>query len=391
MKRNSISEETLCVARKSNAETRQGISLHCSRGVLFAMMVTVSGWAHAVESGASAADSLQQTGLDVFKQFMASPPVIEGLLYEKMMARDNQKGLADGVLGTNGRVTYGFAKWQPGCLYLKLGGSDLVAAPNLQSGEEIDAMLGVEHWRIDPIGLCAYWKDSAKQPEQIRMGPSRLFHQRSDDFKQVLNMGVMHLEPGAIKWAGDTFIVSGYVPEAKAWVEVEGTIRPGPDGRAQEMTVKYVMKDITVKYRLRYGYVTNVPDTMPNWLPNNIEAFLMRGSEEIKLMRLRIMAFKTSPAVLPHAVFNPEGILAASRIPVLLYKDGNWYETNALGHLALAKGSAFAPDRLRGYRERFDLKQLYFGAAALGTAAAFSASRRILNKTKTKQPKGILT
>lgn len=105
MKRNSISEETLCVARKSNAETRQGISLHCSRGVLFAMMVTVSGWAHAVESGASAADSLQQTGLDVFKQFMASPPVIEGLLYEKMMARDNQKGLADGVLGTNGRVT----------------------------------------------------------------------------------------------------------------------------------------------------------------------------------------------------------------------------------------------------------------------------------------------
>src|ERR1022692_4005641 len=236
MLRNSISEEMLGPVRQLNPQTGQGGSLHWSRGVLFAMLLALSGSSHTVEIGASAADRLQQTGLDAFKQFMASPPVIEGLLYEKIMARDTQKGLADGVPGTNGRVTYGFAKCQPGCLYLKLGGSDLVAAPNLQSGEEIDAMLGVEHWRIDPIGLCAYWKDSAKQPEQIRMGPSRLFHQRSDDFKQVLNMGVMHLEPGAIKWAGDTFNVSGYVPEAKAWVEVEGTIRPGPDGRAQEMT-----------------------------------------------------------------------------------------------------------------------------------------------------------
>lgn len=340
-----------------------------------------------VPLGAKAAKTAEQDPAEAFKQFIASPPNIERLTYRKTIAGDLTKGLARsiGLRGTNDTATFGFARWQPGCLYLKLGRTLSVCEPGKGFGEEVHARFGSELWSLGATGLATLWNDPVVELDRVQEQPSRVFQHRSADLNQVLNMGLMHLGIGTVKWQGDAFNAPGFIPEAGERVTAKGKLITDPAGNAKQLVVDYIIQTNNFHYILRYSYTTNLE---VSFLPDVIESFLVSDGHETKLMELTLLEIKTTSAALPRSSFDPAELIKANRMPVVSYKDGSPGMMNSLGR--------WAPIRERGaaesatfHPERWARNIPYYFAVLLITGAAFLTVRNLNQKHQKKN--GVLT
>ncbi len=79
--------------------------------------------------------SINRTPLEQFKNFMASPPVIENVVFQMITAfGDSPLPEAKGAKGPHDWVNYLQARWQPDCLFLKSGTNLNVAEPGKRTG-----------------------------------------------------------------------------------------------------------------------------------------------------------------------------------------------------------------------------------------------------------------
>jgi len=219
----------------------------------------------------------------------------------------------------------------------------------------------------------------------MRMQPSKLFQTHTREFREVMSMGVMHLDIGAIRWNGDNFLAEGYVPEISSAVRAHGIVKPDSNGYAQEMAVEYFIRTNAYHYVVHYKYDTNIG--LP-FLPSVIQSFWVNEGKEVKMAEYALRSLKTSTVALPSSLFDPQANLRTNSSPVLVYKDGAWYQTNALGKLAHFT-PPFANERSPTTGEKLEANQLYFGAVFLNSFTAFSVIRRInkQNKQNTKRKK----
>ncbi len=324
-------------------------------------------WA-AAELGppASAASPLES-----FKRFMSDPPIIESAVYRTISSGSAARGLpmGEGGHGSNDAVIYFHARWQPACLFLKTGTNLDVVSPERQPFQQVDARFYKDYWRLDRAGFLTTWQDSARTPGESGLQPSRVFHMSTHQFKEMMNMGIMQIEVGAVKWHGDRLEAEGYVPEWKTPVRVEGQVVPDTNGYAKELRVTYRSRMGVYNYALRYSYHEDVG---LSFLPNVIQSFFIWPDGEVKLMECQIYSIKTASTPLPRASFDLEPLLASKEMPRILFTNGAWYARNLVGGWAPIRspsgelaGFAPAPSRLLG-------RGTYYCAVVTMTIIAFT-------------------
>lgn len=268
--------------------------------------------------------------LESFKRFLSAPPIIESAVYRTISSGSAAKGLppGEGAHGARDDVVYFHARWRPQCLFLKTGTNQDVALPQRQALQQVDARFYNDYWRLDRAGFLTTWQDRARTPGESGLQPSRVFHTSTHQFKEMMNMGIMQIEVGAVKWQGNQLSAKGYVPEWKTPVRIEGQIVPDTNGYAKELRVTYRSRMGVYNYVLRYAHNENVG---VRFLPNIIQSFFIWPDGEVKLMECHIYSIKTGSAVLPRASFDLEPLLASKEMPRILFTNGTWYARNLVG------------------------------------------------------------
>src|SRR5665213_2229326 len=86
--------------------------------------------------------------LTQFKQFIASPPVIDRIVYRTITTSNPSQGLppSEGTMSVKDQLVYLVARCQPDCLFVKSGTNLNVVLPGRQRMEEIDAKYHNEYW-----------------------------------------------------------------------------------------------------------------------------------------------------------------------------------------------------------------------------------------------------
>jgi hypothetical protein len=169
--------------------------------------------------------------LESFKSFLAAPPRIEELLWKKAFGGNiSGRFPAQGASARTTRGGWFLARWQPGYLYLKSGADSTVSDPIRKPGERVNSRVGSDFWTVEPLGMTTHWRDPAPAAAEVTMQPSRAFHHRAEEFNQVMNMGLMHLEAGTVRWNGNNLSATGYIQEIKSPVRVTGAVEPDDNG-----------------------------------------------------------------------------------------------------------------------------------------------------------------
>ncbi len=196
-----------------------------------------------------------------------------------------------------------------------------------------------------------------------------------------MNMGVMQIPVGMVKWDGDRFTAPGYIPELKTHVEVTGNVKPDTNGYAKEMTVQYRSKTGIFTYILRYYYDANAGLA---YFPSRLTSSIVRDGKETKLMECETITIKTSPVLLPRSHFDPQSLIPASGVPITRYTNDTLYARNALGQWTpLRDGSPLTS--FTNAREHLLNNNFYYGAVVLSTMIAFSIIWGINRATKNNQ------
>jgi len=334
-------------------------------------------------NGAPMESSANQTPVESFKAFIASPPNIENLVFGKVVALDLQLGLA-GDATNKTRRSYFRAQWEPGSLFVRSATNLADALSSATPGKETVINLGDSYWHFDDDGMVSHWQERIRKPEDVWLPHSRIFRVRVCDLNEVMNMGIMHAPIGAIGWDGDAFSISSFIPESKEPVHLAGRVKATTNQYAQRMEVEYRTRSGIYNYTLRYDYRTNIG---PAFLPSGIRSFLARDGREILLAQWEIVSIQTNSGPLLRAGFDPQSLIAIRNSPVRYYTNNNWYMLNALGRLAPVRAPYVQSNRPL---ENLASNNLYYGAIVLITVAAFAFAWRQNHNTKTTTTKGKL-
>lgn len=314
-----------------------------------------------------------------FKQFVSSPPLIDAAVFRVINAADPTRGLPTGEGATYpaDRVTYFLARWQTDCFIVKAGANLDVAESSWRPNQEINARFHDDYSRLSPKGVLTTWADPAKTMSETWMEPSHLHEWRVHQFRELMNMGVMDIDVGALKWHGDNFTADGYQTEANLPVQITGKIQAGSNGYAKEIDVQYVTRVGLYNYALRYSYRTNVGMA---FLPSTIQSFWLSQGKETKLMECDIFSIRTRVAPMEKSSFVLDTIVATNDMPSILYTNGHYYAKNLVG------GWTPIPTRngdVAGFRRiqaPFNASRYYFGTVIAFSAVAFSLMWRIRNR-----------
>jgi hypothetical protein len=317
-------------------------------------------------------ETATHTPLEEFKQFVAAPPIIEEALYRTLTTGSALTGLprGEGIRGLKDAMLYFHARWQSDCLFLKVGTNTDVSSSTRQTLEEVNARFQNEYWRLDRAGFLTSWVDGSKTPGESSLQPSRCFHTSTHQFKEMMNMGIMQIEVGAVKWRGNSLSAEGYVPEFKTPVRVEGKVIPDMNGYAKEMRVTYRSRMGIYNYILRYAYHENVG--MP-FLPSIIQSFFLSPDGEVKLMECQIFSIKTASEPLPRGSFDLEPLLVSREMPRILFTNGNWYAQNLVGGWAPIRKPSGELAGFTAVPAKFNGNGLYYGTVAVTTLIALTA------------------
>jgi hypothetical protein len=354
---------------------------------IWAVTLTLS--VHAILPAAAASGTNSPTPLESFKMFIAAPPRLEALVWKKTLSGNTTgRTLDKDDSASTSHVAWFLARWQPGCLFLKSGFDSTVSVPLRRPGEQVNARLGDDFWTVEALGMTTHWRDSAPASPDITMQPARAFHHRAEEFNQVMNMGLMHLEAGTVRWSGNNLSATGYIQEIKSRVRVTGTVDSDSRGRAGRMTIRYFTESNarTYNYVTRYKYATNAGLA---FLPSSIGSFFVNGggTNEIQQMQYYLVSIKPAATALPDSFFDPRSA-SSSPGPVVLYQNDGWYMTNHLGKLAPIPTPS-GPGGMAAAISQWHRNQLYYGAVLVSIVLAFSLIRRINKatqaKTKTKE------
>jgi hypothetical protein len=310
-----------------------------------------------------------------FKQLLSSPPNIESVSWRKLSIseRTNDIPVTNWAGISYISESFFFARWQPKSMFLRTASSQLDAiSAYLQTGD-LAGRDGSTFWSRTSRGLATEWRDPSYSEFKIRSGPPLGFYNRCRDLCEILNMGIMHLQPGSVKWETNRFAARGYVPELKLQLEINGSLECDPDETPKLMHVQYRSRIAVWDYLLKYQYDTNSSSTLCD-LPYRIEAFNVRGPTARKQAEWNLFEIRTTTNRLQDILFSLPPVREDEHHRILYFTNGAFFAKNALGGLSpvspgnvpLLSGNNWAD---RNY---------YFGAIVASTLLAAA----ILLKTK---------
>jgi hypothetical protein len=346
----------------------------CCRVAVYALFCN---WCSAV---AASLIGEVHTPMSEFESFVASPPVIDAVVFRTIKPADALKlsPLDGGGHHSADSIMYYYGRWEPECLFLKSGKNSDVARDGRGPREEIYSRFHDEFWKLSPPGFLTTWIDSTKQRRDLRMRPSHLYDYRTIPMREMLNMGIMHIDFGTVRWRNDKFTAEGYIPEIKSVVEINGQLYPAKDGYPKEMEVRYGCTTGVYNYVYDYSYGSNVGLI---YLPSEIQAFLILDGKKIKLSECDILSIKSGQSVLPRSEFDLRAPKVSSGMPSIIYTNGGYYAKNMIGEWSAIR----TPDgQVAGFTKGnvpLVSNGAYFAAIGISILMAFSYVWRIRKRT----------
>jgi hypothetical protein len=305
------------------------------------------------------------TPVQQFKNFLASPPNIEQVAWRKLSITDqtNEQRVADWPGANYVSQSFFAARWQPNCLFLRSASNAIDALVIDNRVGDTLGRKGNSFWSRTPKGLTTIWQDTMLSPTQIRHGPPLAFHNRARDIFDVLNMGIMYVEPGSVKWEENQFSATGYVPELKLEVSISGTLKCDANQLVKQSDVQYTSRIAIWKYVLKYSYGTN---NVPPFLPDRIEVFFQSDTGSRKFAELQVLSMKTSARPLENGLFELNLASWTNSSQILYFTNDTWYAKNAFGELSpVVPGAINLPNM-----QKLNKHDYYFGAVAVNTLFA---------------------
>ena len=118
----------------------------------------------------------------------------------------------------------------------------------------------------------------------------------------ALCMGIMHLEPGSVRWTGNSLeAVKG---KDESW---QGTLSTNAAGLPRSLHVTRI-KDAVRRYEISFDYSESMARDVPDWMPKRIQlALVEEGGRLRNLQYYEVLEMSLSP---PLHSFDPEFLLA---------------------------------------------------------------------------------
>ncbi|HLH54025.1 MAG TPA: hypothetical protein VKY92_10475 [Verrucomicrobiae bacterium] len=310
---------------------------------------------------ATSADSAN-LALEEFKNFISHPPVISNLVFQQKVPMGGGARPLDGSFAHSTSFEYFQARWQTnGLLFRKLTAPSDVT--NLAVAGELVSWSGHEHALLERGERFTTWDD--RDPTVAGKTVSIFYTSEwlQDPLRQVLNLGIMFVGIGSVRWDGNRFHVESKVDGQR--LLVSGEVMPGVDGPPREMTVCYALPHRTNYYALRYGYGPARSYSMP---PTVITNFWIRkdlGKEkaaeaELDLDEWRILDFQSANNPLAQEVFAAAEFARQNGWQGHIYTNNAIYDRTTNGVLQLAYSFTTAPNLSN--KPTRTLRTVFYGA-----------------------------
>lgn len=351
--------------RSASARSDKGNGWSATAGVCVAAM---SVFCLAVsESRSHGADLQERPPLELLKEFVASPPPIEDIVFSYSRPVNTGRTAADGGSDVFSTPVFFRARWQPDALFLlevpQLG--DVEPHP-LERPFDISEGMAIARWQD------AFWFFDAQQKSFTHwQGPVTVpldtcnpvllrYDRKAAPLFAYLSMGPHFVEPGSIRWIGDRFDYEA--PLRGSVFRIRGEIFPGPDGRAERMTMHYKSHFADGHYLVRFYYGTN--SALPFFLPERLHSVIFRDGREDPDKDIRILSLRFSQGAMPAEAFRPERWLADDSLSQFVYAHQSLYAVSPSGDWKLVERHQYPkPPLVLAHANRY-----YYVAVVLATA-----------------------
>lgn len=339
--------------------------------LLLALIIPIQVRAADQQANAASTSTLEQ-----FKSFISNPPPIERLIYRVTLPANPSR--PDLGVARSRYFQEFFAAWQSNSWFVRQVRPDDDLKSFVLRGQSIFGNRDL-YWLLEP-GTATRWFDDDPRVEGVKIdlpttSPNRtkgVRELRGRSLFELLNMGVLNIKPGTIRWEGNRFRVD----HAERKQKIEGELFASADGLPSYMRVSYTEGTNKVDFVSRYTYEQNAG--LP-YLPSRVQTFRLElGDDHGREKRsFTILSMRPSPVPLPEVVFDPGPIIASNRLALRFYTNGAMYQLNEYGEFVLAKENA--PGKVRTHN-----RSGFFLIASLTTAAFFVLMVR--TKRSEKQP-----
>ena len=275
------------------------------------------------------------SAVEQFKQFLASPPIIQNLVFQQKVPMGGGMRPLDGSFAFSTSWEYFQAKWQTnGLFFRRLNGPSDVT--NFAVAGELVSWSGHEHALVEPTRQITTWDDRDPTVAGKRISVFYTSQFFLDPLKEILNLGIMHAEIGSTRWEGNRFESQRELDEQP--LVITGEVFPGSNGPPRAMKVCYRLPHLTNSYVIRYGYDPPlrhpfIPTVMTNlWLSGGSGEV----TNEIELNQWRILDFETAEAPLAPEAFSVAPFARRNAWASRVYTNGAIYYVATNGELRLA-------------------------------------------------------
>ncbi len=264
--------------------------------------------------------------LDQFKAFISSPPVIKNIHFQAKVPLDRGiGGLAEGfALSKN--YEYFQAAWQPdGVFFRRL--NDPSDATNWNVAGQLVSAFNHNHALVETKPQLTTWNDNDPSVKGKKIS---IFYVRRfflHPLREILNLGIMHVDIGAVHWEGNRFHLES---DDEEHFTINGEVFASGNEPPDHLNVRYVFQKVTNDYILRYGYS---PAFKYPFLPSAITNFWLSKGQEIAFDEWKILNLETNEAALTAASFDVTPFLERHKWVVRIYTNGGFYERTTEGNL----------------------------------------------------------
>ncbi len=342
----------------------------------------------ALPSAAAVSEDLSRSdassAVERFKAFLASPPVIESLVFSERLAPDpTTPWRTDIPLSASQAFRFYHARWQPNALFLReLPGPGAVG--DLKTPGLLAVRFNDECWFHYGHGYEEQWLDFGVSVGNQTNLVYQAAHENIAVLRQVLNLGIMHAEVGTAEWNGNRFRIRQPTRD----YQITGELRPSSAGLVESLRVTYASRDRDIHYLVRYGYQT---ESLPGGLPRVISCFWLNEGKEVQRDEFTLQKLTTRTAPLERPRFAPDQIGASNGWQLRFFTNEAMYVVAPGGKLQLVgiTKEGVTPKGFPGKPARSELAVVYSVCAGANAWIFILAVRMKRRHNKNLKPKTV--
>jgi hypothetical protein len=306
---------------------------------------------------------------------MSTTPVVESLVFsEKLPPDPKNPWRLDLPITESHAFRYYEARSQSTAFFLRE-----ITSPNAVLDPKTPGLLAArfenEAWFHDSFGERAFILQITDEPGSRLHNTAVL---NSTVLRQVLTLGLMHSDPGSVRWQGNSF----HVANPALGLRIRGKLNSTIAGVPGSLRVTYSNQRGDIQWVIRYRYDDL---KLTHGLPCSIRCFWINPEgREIERLAFGLLEVKTSPTPLGRAAFDPVLIRTNNNWQAHVLKGEEIYSVLPSGKLDLIAKLRNNPPLKKGSKAEVARFGIVYAGWGVVNASIFILALRVNTKHKTK-------